>query len=439
MLALLSSGSNAQGQLASGSFEDSNIFQRCSFEGYPSGTLPTGTCRILNVAAGSNHTIILLELADANQNHFREIWGCGDGRKGQLGLQPQASSNGLTRLEVFKRIELPLDRLGLHEYIFKAVASTWETSYIVLVHKGPGVSDVIVTMGSNDFGDLGVEEGSSAHAKTRFTDGIYIPQIHFFASRISTAATIAIDHISTGQRHIVAHLSISHNNALTRKILIGWGTSRHGQLGNPSSPQSKPPAFFRLPKEISGLQLEDVPYLSSLGIHHSVFLHSSGRISTLGSDRKGQLQAGLITKHAQQIACTWNGTYVVTQNDGGWSVSSSGSNSHGQLGRGNEAGDNLVGDIPFAGVDTKATKIQLAAGSEHVLALIVQDELIENQPRSEVWAWGWNEHGNLGLGHTADVSVPARIWPPKDDGDWGDIQGIWGGCGTSWLSCEVEK
>ena len=55
--------------------------------------------------------------------------------------------------------------------------------------------------------------------------------------------------------------------------------------------------------------------------------------------------------------------------------------------------------------------------------------------------WGWNEHGNMGLGHTGDVMTPTvipipslstpsatiEIDPPK-------IVGIWAGCGTSWFA-----
>ena len=59
--------------------------------------------------------------------------------------------------------------------------------------------------------------------------------------------------------------------------------------------------------------------------------------------------------------------------------------------------------------------------------------------------WGWNEHGNMGLGHTEDVMTPilipiptlsipsaaVEIDPPK-------IVGIWAGCGTSWFALESQ-
>ncbi|KAJ7360882.1 hypothetical protein DFH08DRAFT_360705 [Mycena albidolilacea] len=31
--------------------------------------------------------------------------------------------------------------------------------------------------------------------------------------------------------------------------------------------------------------------------------------------------------------------------------------------------------------------------------------------QTEVWDWGWNEHGDLGVGTTENVSIPVKIWP----------------------------
>ena len=55
--------------------------------------------------------------------------------------------------------------------------------------------------------------------------------------------------------------------------------------------------------------------------------------------------------------------------------------------------------------------------------------------------WGWNEHGNMGLGHTEDVITPAFIPIPSlsipsatVETDPPKIVGIWAGCGTSWFA-----
>ncbi|KAG1727899.1 hypothetical protein EDB19DRAFT_1748741 [Suillus lakei] len=51
----------------------------------------------------------------------------------------------------------------------------------------------------------------------------------------------------------------------------------------------------------------------------------------------------------------------------------------------------------------------------------------------EVWGWGWNEHGNLGLGHTDDVLKPIKIWPAGGHALDGRIVQVWAGNGTSWI------
>jgi protein ATS1 len=60
----------------------------------------------------------------------------------------------------------------------------------------------------------------------------------------------------------------------------------------------------------------------------------------------------------------------------------------------------------------------------------------------ELWAWGWNEHGNLALGHCDDVRTPTHIPVPQTEGvapmmERSTITGIWAGCGTSWVATEV--
>ncbi|KIM38330.1 hypothetical protein M413DRAFT_447829 [Hebeloma cylindrosporum] len=400
MLSLLSSGSNAQGQLGNSSLDDSHVFKASLFAGQPSRSLPPGTSRVIDVATGANHTLVLLELA----GNKREIWGCGDGTKGQLGLNYQKGvSEGLSPT-VFRKIHLGLGESGLEHYTFKFIAATWETSYIVLSCEGK--PDVVLSMGSNDYGDLGV--GGSKHSPTDF-------HIVRFDHIAPVSERWEVQFISSGQRHVL--LSIKSNDA---SLLVGWGTSRHGQLGNPSNTP-----FSSTPRIVS--HQNDPPIISSsLGIHHTIFLHDSGRISGLGSNRKGQLQVVESPDLGNtDIGCTWNGTYVIVE---GRIVYSSGSNSHHQLGRQN-GGSEPVAIVEFP-ESLGHSSLKIACGSEHVLTLCSSEQ---------VWGWGWNEHGNLGLGHTGDAPAPVRLWPPSYlDDRVSSIQGIWAGLGTSWICAEID-
>lgn len=429
MLILLSSGSNARGQLGHGTLDDSHSFQKCSFDGYPSDNLPSGTTRVVDIAAGANHTVVLLELACPTGGLRLEVWGSGDGRRGQLGSKYQREPTPT----LFQKLELPIS--GLEGYSFKFIAATWETSYIVLCCDGR--DDLVISMGSDDYGDLGIGDlhGTGQLLRKDFNvvsfDGL-------FCKETSTAkdSHIVVDAITAGQRHVILSLRVAVEGK-SEQVLVGWGMSRHGQLG-PSTSSSKIPA----PQIIAKPLADDPVTASSLGMHHSVLLHASGNISALGSDRKGQLQGVSKIKNVGDISCTWNGTYCTVRDDKAWSILSSGSNTHGQLGR--ETGDSPSAEVvnfPLT-LDTLGTSVHVVCGSEHVLALIRSSSPNSGHKSPEVWGWGWNEHGNLGLGHTEDVKFPVRIWSPRNEvasTRIRSVHGVWAGCGTSWICFQCDS
>lgn len=393
MLSLLSCGSNAQGQLGNGTLNDRHRFLPCSFANHQVGSLPLGTTTVLSVATGANHTLVLLELSGGE----KEIWGCGDGRKGQLGFAYQQSASTTT----FQKLDLSFELSGKNQYSYKLIGATWETSYIVLSCDG-GSQDMVLAMGSNDFGDLGA---GTLGGKDKFN-------------------IIFLDDITgmyTGQRHVVLRLGASK--------LIGWGSSRHGQLGNTASkPFTSSPCMISLPSVTE----ESIRFVS-LGMQHTMIVFGSGRLYGLGSNRKHQLDVAIAQpRHVLSLACTWNGTYVAFNDDGiegKWEVLSSGNNSHSQLGR--CADEQTVGKVAFPStLDTQKSAVVLRSGSEHLLALVGD---------CEVWGWGWNEHGNHGVGHTDDVPLPTKIWPPERfaHNESFRVYGAWGGMGTSWICADM--
>jgi protein ATS1 len=440
MLILLSSGSNARGQLGHGTLDDSHLFQKCSFDGYSSGNLPSGTTRVVDIAAGANHTILLLELACPTGGHRLEVWGSGDGRRGQLGSKYQREPTPT----LFRNLELPIRESGLDGYSFKFIAATWETSYIVLCCDGR--DDLVISMGSDDYGDLGIGglesfQGMGQPLRKNFNvlsfDGL-------FCKETSTAndGHIVVDAITAGQRHVILSLRVAvEGKSSFEQVLVGWGMSRHGQLGPSTSSNTKPPSKISAPQNIAQPLADDPVTASSLGMHHSVLLHTSGNISALGSDRKGQLQVASKIKNVGDISCTWNGTYCTVRDNKAWSILSSGSNTHGQLGR--ETGDSPSAEVvnfPLT-LDNLDTSVHVVCGSEHVLALIRTSSPNSGHKSPEVWGWGWNEHGNLGLGHTEDVRFPVRIWSSKNEVATTRIRsvhGVWAGCGTSWICFQTD-
>lgn len=406
---LYAAGSNGSGQLATGDFQDAHNFILCTFAGYKCSTsYPVTSSVITTIVGGGNHTLALLSISSDKR---LQVWGCGDGTKGQLG--PAYMTEAGDNSAIFRPIILPLEEQGLPGYAVSKVAACWETTFFVLTKEGR--HDVLISMGGDDFGDLGVGGlGTKQQRKTTF-------HIIDFSHIVGSAARhVSIDNIAGGPHHAILVLRVDN-----KQHIVGWGAARHGQLGSLLAPSGRPLPYSPSPVAIDlpiDVQLDPVLSVRA-GNQHSLFLHTSGHVSALGSDAKGQLHGLHATGDVRAINCSWNGSYLRTPT----ALLSTGANAHGQLGRTDASAVPLgVVDIP-----ANAQVLDFACGSEHALCLL------ESDGRKQVWGWGWNEHGNLGTGLLDDVVVPVKIWPPstaKSEEIAGDAIGVWAGCGTSWVA-----
>ncbi|KAJ7292682.1 regulator of chromosome condensation 1/beta-lactamase-inhibitor protein II [Mycena rebaudengoi] len=395
---LLSAGSNARGQLSNGSLDDSHSFSSCSFSGCLPGTLPVGR-RLAQLASGANHTLTLLRHTDPTGTSTTELWGCGDGESGQLGPSYESSS-------VFTPLKLSLDRNGMVGYSPRLICASWETTYVVLSCENK--PDALISMGANDFGDLGI--GAKRAGKLPVKDFHVVNFDHLSVDGLP----FVVDTLAAGQHHVVAKLK-----TVSADLIVGWGTSRHGQLGKVDQP------FLPSPTIMHPELLDDITVSAALGHQHTVFLHASGTVSAMGSNRKHQLQDLGNAMRVQSVDCTWNGTYMITRDGDDWDVLSAGNNANGQLGR-SASPDNRLDRVAFPFTAATHRLVKIACGSEHVLVSFVVDA----SGATEVWGWGWNEHGNLGVGTTQDVRLPVKIW------DSNGTVNIWAGSGTSWIAVQ---
>jgi len=409
VLTLVAAGSNACGQLATGSLDDAHEFTPCVFGDSQPGVLPPSTQSILQLASGSNHSLILLRRAapGGSDKPRNELWGAGDGSKGQLG--PSWRNRTSPSTLVFQ----PTDQVP-DGYEITNVAAAWETSYIVFSRDGK--EDVLMSMGADDFGDLGVggikKQGNGRERLIHAVD---------LVSSIGSISreTLKITELVAGPHHVVACLDYADLSGCAAQKLVGWGASRQGQLGTTSRAVSSP---LEIQLDQSRPRITQI----ALGNQHTILLHLDGSVTAFGSDRRGQLSNISFTQAVTAVRCTWNGTIVVTANRRTLPVLSSGTNEAGQLGR-------PIGEPGFAPVhlhlDDKLLE-RVACGSEHTLAVLNR----VGGP-GEVWGWGWNEHGNLGTGDTSNVLTPTKLWP-RADGEIlvdGDPVAVWAGCGTSWI------
>ncbi|KAI0056460.1 RCC1/BLIP-II [Artomyces pyxidatus] len=415
---LYAAGSNGKGQLATGTLDDAHSLQPCNFSGSPPPSLPVGTISIDSLVGGGNHTVALL----LREDRRKELWGCGDGSKGQLG--PAYTADAGADTVFFRPVRFPLPGCRFEGFSVEKVAACWETTYLVV--SKDGCSDAVISMGGDDFGDLGV--GGLREKGMVRANAFHV--VDFTSVVAGDARRIAVKDIAAGPHHVVVHLQVAYADGSMREHVTGWGACRHGQLGPLESPSRRPLAFVSAPHAIP-FDAEDPITAIGAGNQHTVLLHSSGRVSGLGSNKKHQLSGLSDVSNARAIACTWNGTYVLAEYaDAGTCLFSVGSAAKGQLGRPPEA-DHALAPVKFS---SSSGLRHFACGSEHVLAVVSNQEGSE-EPQYEVWGWGWNEHGNLATGSLEDVHTPIKVWPTSSavHGHVDDIR-AWAGCGSSWIA-----
>ncbi|TEB38539.1 RCC1/BLIP-II [Coprinellus micaceus] len=354
-LQLLSSGSNAHGQLGHSQNEDSNTFIPCNFLGIPKGELPAGAVGISQVATGANHSVVLLNFSplDGQAEPYTELWGCGDGRAGQLGewYKKEVHLNSKpTRTDVLRKLQFPLKEYDLENHQCKLVAAGWETTYLVLSppsNAGSGSKgDTAISMGRDDWGDLGM--GPAKPQPERSKTGItYTPnhlnvvsfdRILIEGSPLSSQGRLKVGSLAANQHHVLAHLRLEGPER--SGYVVGWGAARHGQISPPAAATlsndvpSKRPSVSDTPKLVSLENPDDLFVKCAVGSQHSVLLRASGTLLCLGSNRKGQLNVSG-SSGTKAVDCTWNGTFTSTfDEEKGYVIRATGSNTHGQLGSG---------------------------------------------------------------------------------------------------------
>jgi alpha-tubulin suppressor-like RCC1 family protein len=284
------------------------------------------------------------------------LWAWGDNYFGQLG--DGTNEERLTPVQVNNGAGDWVSMAGCdHTAAVKADGSLW-------------------AWGSNTYGQLGDDTTANKNAPVRVGNG------NDWAA------------VSAGQYHTLA---IKKDGSLW-----AWGRNHHGQLGDGTGTDRYAPV---------PVGADDNWASVAVGYYHTTAVKKDGSLWTWGQNDNGQLgQNDIMDRNTPQRvgaiddwAAVAAGAYhtMAVKKDG--SLWAWGRNYYGQLGLG--ASGPLTNRYVPDMVDETKDWASVAAGAHHTLAIKADGSL---------WAWGWNEYGQLGDGTGVHKNTPVQV----DGDDW---------------------
>ncbi|MCX5784055.1 MAG: hypothetical protein NTX59_00010 [Elusimicrobia bacterium] len=237
--------------------------------------------------------------------------------------------------------------------------------------------------GLNDAGQLGIGNAISTPTPTQVgTDGWW-------------------SSVSGGAYHSLA--------VRTGGFLKSWGGNSYGQLGNGNiADQPNQPTPVGLGKSWVSV---------ACGEFHTLAVTQSGTLWAWGANSTGQLGIDSLTDQStiKQVGADFDwwsvsgGDYhsLAIKTDG--TLWAWGYNNHGQLGLGNT--DIVPSNEHPVQVGASTDWVSVSGGGSHTLAIKADGTL---------WAWGYNNHGQLGSGDTTQQTVPTKV---GTDTDWASVSG----------------
>ncbi|KAG9131684.1 hypothetical protein Leryth_009413 [Lithospermum erythrorhizon] len=310
--------------------------------------------KVLFLSAGASHSVALL-----SEN---VVCSWGRGEDGQLGLGD--ADDRLTPTHV--------RALDGHDIVSVICGADHTVAY--------SESNLrVYSWGWGDFGRLG--HGNSSD--------VFTPQ------PIKALQGLRIRQIACGDSHCLALTMEGH--------LRSWGRNQNGQLGLGTTEDCL------IPQSIEAFQGIPVKMVAA-GAEHTAAVTEDGDLFGWGWGRYGNLGLGdrndrLIPERVSvdtkmvMVACGWRHTISVTSSG---SIYTFGWNKYGQLGNG-DFEDRLVPHRLDAFQDQLIC--QISGGWRHTMAL---------RNDGNLYGWGWNKFGQVGVGDNVDHCSPEQVRFPED-------------------------
>lgn len=354
-------GQAKKGQLgySFGDFSDLEEFEPESAPVPVSTSSLTGTKRFLSLAAGADHTCGL--------TFERDIYCWGDPAHGRLGesyAEPQP-------------LPVLVDTSGLtdHRSFMKLVTGDHHTC--ALSARGR-----IYCWGQGGQGQLGA--GLEDAAQPQLVDTSHLQEVAVFKD------------VAAGGQHTCGLSGAG-------KVYC-WGQGSSGQLGA-GAVESSP-----LPLEV--LSLDSIVEISAGG-DHSCALRADGRGFCWGSGESGQLGSGALTSSSSALAVDLSalrskgslkqaalGASHSCAVSAGAKVYCWGDGAQGRLGNGGATSRLAPAEISLRAQDLGAQFVAVGAGTDHSCGLAAS---------GEIFCWGRNNFGQLGVGGFVDSLTPQKI------------------------------
>eukprot|EP00249_Psilotum_nudum_P015642 c25443_g1_i2 orf=363-1670(-) len=400
-------GAGTHGQLATGGVNDELLPQLLTyFVDFP----------ILSMSCGGAHVVAV------SRNGEVATWGRG--QSGQLGHGDYVNLPKPTIVNCFRCVKIC------------SVSAGWAHTAFVTVEGH------LYTCGDGGFGQLGLGN----------FDSVSLP------AKVAHLALMHVSMAACGMRHTLALIKSGESSTV-----FAFGSSKRGQLGIELSGQklglskrNMESARINLPQRITALDQCGIDFVHCNG-DHSAAVSGNGDLYLWGRGFDGNPVISLPTKVFSglkfcQVATGWNHGLAVTDQQ---KVLMWGNSWHAQLSSGQKSSSKVdhlkplpvnkkdafaismldspqrdlhgnvdavkgstVGGIPGED-DCVATVLEkcssglaavkvlegmkvtwVAAGAEH--SMVVLDDGV-------IMAWGWGEHGQLGLGTSNDQEIPCKI------------------------------